>query len=111
MAQDGFADFMDVAARGEVHHCVGAKMDSRMQLLEFFVDVRSYGRISDIRIDFAERCHPDRHRLQFGMMDVGGNNHAPARHLIPDQSCGQLFAVSDIFHLFGNNALTRIVHL
>ena len=55
-------------------------MHRAMQLFEFVVDVRSGRRISDVRVDLAEECDADAHRLEIAMMDVGGNDGAPARH-------------------------------
>ena len=43
VAQDRFADFVNIAAGREVHHGVGAVVDRGVQLLEFLVDIRRNG--------------------------------------------------------------------
>ena len=55
--------------------------------------------------------HADAHRLEVGVMDVGGDDHAPARHFVADQVRRQALARRDVFHLFGDPPLPPIVHL
>ncbi len=109
--QDGFADLRDVAAGGEVHHRVGAVVHRGVQLLQLLVDVRGDGRVADVGVDLAQRGHADRHRLQLGMVDVGGDDHAPARHFVAHQLRRELLALGHVEHLFRDQALARIVHL
>ena len=45
------------------------------------------------------------------MIDIGGNNHAPARHFRPDQFGRQILPARNVIHLAGDDALPRIVHL
>ena len=111
MAQNRFANLVNVAAGGEIHHRVGAVVHRGVQLLQFFVDVRGHRRVADVGIDLAQRGHADAHRLQFGMIDVGGNDHAPAGDFIAHQFGRKLLAVGDVGHLLGDHALARIVHL
>ena len=85
MAQDGFANLVNVAAGGEIHHGIGAIVNGRVQLLQFLIDVRGDGGVADVRVDLAERGDADRHRLEFGMIDVGRDDHAPARDFVADQ--------------------------
>ena len=92
MAEDGFANLVDVAAGGEVHDGVGAVVDGGVQLLEFFVDVRGDGRVADVGVDLAERGHADGHRLELGMVDVGGDDHPSTRDFVADQLGRELFA-------------------
>ena len=111
MADDGFADGVDVAAGGEIHDGVGAVVDGGVQLLELFVNVRSDGGVADVGVDLAERLDADRHRFEFGMVDVGGDDHAAASDFIAHQFGRDLFAVGDVAHLFGDDALAGVVHL
>ncbi len=109
--QDGLADLRDVAAGGEVHHRVGAVVHRGVQLSQFLVDVRGDGGIADVGVDLAQRGHADRHRLQLGMVDVGGDDHAPARHFVAHQLRRELFALGHVEHLFRDQTLAGIVHL
>ncbi len=109
--QNGLANLMDVAAGGEVHHGVGAEVHRSVQLLEFFLDVRGHRRIADVGIDLAQRGHPDAHGLQFGMIDIGGNNHPPAGDFVAHQFRRQLLAVRDVRHLFRDDSPARVAHL
>ena len=111
MAQDGFANFVNVAAGGKIHYGVGAVMHGGVQLFQFLVDFRRDRRIADVGVDLAQRRHADRHWLEFRMIDVGGNDHAAAGHFVAHQFGRQLFAVGDVTHLFRDHALTGIVHL
>src|ERR1700728_1030297 len=111
VAQNGFANLVDVAAGGKVHNGVSAVVHGGVQLFEFFVYLRGDGGVADVGIDFAERCHPDRHGLEFRMVDVGGNNHASAGDFVADEFGCQLFFVGDIGHLFRHDSLARVVHL
>ena len=111
VAQDGFANFVDVAAGGEIHDGVGAVVDGGMQLLEFFIHFRGDGGVADVGVDLAQRRHADRHRLEFRMVDVGGNDHASAGDFVAHQFGRELFFVGDERHLFRDHALARVVHL
>ena len=111
MAQNRFANFVDIAAGREVHHRVGAVVYGRVQLLEFFVDLRGHCRIADVGIDLAQRRHADAHRLEFGMVDVGGNNHASAGDFVANQFGRKLFPVGDVSHFLGDHAIAGITHL
>ena len=111
VAQNGFANFVNVAAGGEIHDGVGAVVHRGMQLFQFFVNVRGHRGVADIGIDLAQRGHANAHRLEFGMIDVGGDDHAAARDFVANQFRRKLFAVGDVMHLLGDHALAGIVHL
>src|SRR5579863_1125248 len=108
---DGLADARDVAAGRKVHHRVGAILDRVTELCKLFIDVRRNGRVAYVGVDLAFGRYPDAHRLEIRMVDVGWNNHAPARHLRPDELRRQILAPRDVFHLSGYGAPPRIVHL
>ncbi len=82
-----------------------------MQLVQFFADIRGHRRIADIRVDLALGRHPDPHRLQFRVIDVGRNDEPPGGDFVPDQPHWYLFPLGDKGHLFRDVALARKVHL
>src|SRR5258707_1803785 len=71
-ADDRFADAWDIAAGGEIHHGVGAVLDGGFELFEFAGDITRNRGVADIRIDLALGGNADAHRLQIGVMDIGG---------------------------------------
>ena len=71
---------MDVAAGGEVHHGVGAPADRPHHLVDFLLDRGGDGGVADIGVDLGEEVAADDHRLELGVVDVGGNDGAAARH-------------------------------
>ncbi len=99
------------AAGGEIHDGVGAVVDRGVQLFQFLFHVGSDGGVADVGVDFAERGHADGHRLEFGMVDVGGDDHAAAGNFVADQFGGDFFAPRNVFHFFGDDALASVVHL
>ncbi len=108
---DGFADGRDIAAGGEIHHRIGAVLHRVAQLFQFPVDVRGDRRVADIGVDLAPGGDADAHRLQVGVIDVGGNDHPSARHFGADQFRREALARGDVVHLLRDDALPGIVHL
>ena len=111
VAQDGFANVVNAAAGGEVHHRVGAVVDRGVQLLQFLVDVAGHRRVADVGIDLALRGHADAHRLQLRMVDVGRDDHVPDGNLVADQFGRHPLALGDEEHLFGEQAFAGKMHL
>ena len=111
VAQDGFANLVNAAAGGEVHHGVGAVMHRGVQLLQLFVNVAGDGRVADVGVDLAARLDADGHRLQLGVVDVGRDDHASGGHFVADELGRNLLALGDEDHLFGEQAFARKVHL
>src|SRR5664279_1394475 len=109
--QNGFADIVNVAAGGEVHDGIGAIVYRGVQLLQLFVNVTGDGRVADVGVDLAARLDADGHRLQFGMVDVGRDDHASGSHFVADEFGRNFFALGHEDHLFGEQALARKVHL
>jgi len=134
IADDPFARVVDVAAGREVHHGVGAPADRPHHLLDFLLDRRRHGGIADIGVDLGEKVAADDHRLQLGVVDVGRNDGAPARHFAAHEfrrheqrhRCAEAFAVGagrlgalklrfaaqvlalgDIDHFLGDDARAR----
>src|SRR5262249_35143101 len=99
--EDGLADRVDVAAGGEVHHGVYAEADGHPELGQLAVDVGGDGRIADIGVDFAAGLDADAHRLEaeLQVVDVGRDDHPPARDLRPDQFGLQRLAAGDVLQL------------
>ena len=111
MAQNRFANFVNVSAGRKVHDRVGAEVHGSVQLLEFLVDVRGHRRVANVGIDLAQRSHADTHRLKFGMIDVRGNDHASAGDFVANQFGRKLFPVGNVFHLLGDHPVPGVVHL
>ncbi len=134
IAQNPFAGVVDVAPGGEVHHRVGAPADCPHHFLDFFLHRRRDGGIADIGIDFREKVAPDRHRLEFAVVDVGRDDGAAARHLVAHEFwrdeerhrgakafavvmaflrdvehlfAPEIFALGDVDHFLGDDALFR----
>ena len=111
VAENGFANFVDVAAGGKIHHRVGAVVDGGVKLLKLLVDFRRYGGVADVGVDLAERRDTDRHGFELRMVDVGGDDHASAGDFVAHQFGRQPFFVGDVGHFFGDAALAGVVHL
>ena len=137
VAQDPFAGFVDVLAGRQIHDGIGAPADAPDHFLDFFVDRRGERGIADVAVDLHQEVAADDHRLQFGMVDVGGNDGAAAGHFVAHEFgrddggnrgaetvAGMLageefrqivaalvFADGDKFHFRRDDALARVVHL
>ena len=105
------ANHGDIAAGGQVHHRVRAVVHSAVQFFELFVNVRRRRRISDVRVDLAEKRHADAHGLKTFVVDVSGNDGAAARNFAAHELGRNFFALGNVLHLFGDDALARKVHL
>ena len=81
VADDPFAGVVDVAAGGEIHDGVGAPADRPHHLLDLLLDRGGHRRVADIGVDLGQEVAADRHRLELGVVDVAGNDGAPARDL------------------------------
>ena len=131
VAQNPFAGGVDVAAGREVHHGVGAPADRPHHLVDFFLDRRRHGGVADIGVDLGQEIAADDHRLEFGVVDVAGNDGAAARDLaahefrrdegghlgakafaVGERCLGafelllaaEVFALGDVDHLLGDDA-------
>ena len=138
IADDPFARVVDVAAGGEVHHRVGAPADRPHHLLHLFLDRGGHRRVADIGVDLGEEVPADDHRLELGVVDVGGNDGAPARDLAAHefrrdeggtaapklspsasaasarsslQLAAEILALGDVDHLLGDDAGARELEL
>ena len=82
VAQDPLARLVDVVARTEVHHGVGAPAGRPHELLDLFLDARGHSRVADVGVDLHEEVATDDHRLDFGMVDVGRDDRPSTCDLI-----------------------------
>src|SRR5881296_384138 len=110
---DRLADRVDVAARGQVHHRVGAVVDGMVQLLELLLDVRLDGRVADVGVDLHAGHLADRHRIEpfREVVHVRGDDEAPAGDLVTDELDRERFPLRDASHLGGDGALAGEMHL
>ena len=135
VADDPFARVVDIAAGGQIHDGVRTPADRPDHLVDFARHIAGDGGIADIGIDLDEEIAANRHRLAFGVIDVGRDDRPPARHFVADefgrdvigdfgapgfaaiavrrfQRCAaEIFALGDIFHLGGDDAALRVMHL
>ena len=82
VAHDPVARGVDVLAGGQVHHGVGAPADRPDQLFDLFLDAGGDGRVADVGVDLDQEVAADGHRLELGVVDVGRDDGAAARHLV-----------------------------
>src|SRR5215475_6183221 len=73
---------MDVFAGGKIHHGVGPPLRRPTHLLDLLFNRRGYGTVADVRVDLDQEVAADRHRLDFRVIDVGGNYGSPASHFL-----------------------------
>ena len=89
--QDPFSRLVNIAAGGKIHHRVGAPVDAPAHLLDFFLDGAGDRTIADVGIDLDQEISADDHRLEFDVIDVGGNDRASTRYFIPHKFRGDVF--------------------
>jgi hypothetical protein len=92
---------VDVLAGGEVHDRVGTPQRGPAELLDFLLDRRGDRRVADVGVDLYVKVPADDHRLELGMVDVGGNDCAPAGHLAAHELGRHPLTESDKLHLGG----------
>ncbi|MNM69735.1 hypothetical protein D3C81_813470 [compost metagenome] len=130
---------MDVLAGGQVHDRVRTPANAPGQFRHFFFDGRTQGAVADVAVDLHQEVTADDHRFQFGVVDVGRNDRAAAGDFFADKFRGDffrdaraetvagvlllqqagsagllqlhVFADGDVFHLGGDDAFARVVHL
>ena len=76
-----------------------------------FAHIAGIGRGADVGIHLALAGDADRHRLQIGVIDVGGDDHAAPCHLLHHQRFGQVLPLGHVGHFFGHHTLAGVVHL
>ena len=118
----------------QVHDRVRAPADRPHHLVDLGGDVAGDRAIADVGVDLDEEIAPDRHRLALGVVDVVGDDRAPARHFVAnelgrdeigdrsaeilavanmadDRLAAEILAVRDIFHLGRDDAAAGVMHL
>src|SRR5215813_11173154 len=85
IANDPLARGVNILARGEVHHRVGPPFRRPAHLLDLFFDRRRDGAVADVGVDFDQEVAANRHRFALRVIDVGGNDGAPASELLTDE--------------------------
>src|SRR4051794_30685129 len=88
IADDPLAGGVDVFPGGKVHHGVGAPLGGPAHLLDFFFNAGGDGAVADVGVDFDEEIAADDHRLELGMVDVGGDYCSPPRNLTTHELWG-----------------------
>ena len=111
VAQNPLPGGVNVAAGGQIHHGVGAPQGRPAQLVHFFGDGRAHGRVADVRVDLHQEVAADDHRLELGVIHVGGNDRAAAGDLRSHELRGQPFTDGNELHLGRHVALARVVEL
>jgi hypothetical protein len=82
-----------------------------VKLGELFVDVRRNRRVADVGVDLAARRDADRHRFEFGVVDVGRDDEAAGCNLGANQFGVKLLPPGDKLHFLGDAAQPSVVHL
>ena len=91
VADDPFTRVVNVAPGRKVHDIVGAPAGRPDHFLDLFLDRRGHSGIADISIDLDQEVAANDLRLQFRVVDVGGNDGAAAGNLIADKFRGDEF--------------------
>ena len=81
VAQDPLARGVDVAAGGQVHDGVCTPPGGPHHLFHLLLNGRRDGGVADVCVDLHQEVATDNHRLQLGVVDVGGDDGAAAGHL------------------------------
>src|SRR5499426_3418016 len=76
---------MNVFARGEIHHRVGPPFRRPAHLLYLLFNRRRDGAVADVGVDLDQEVAADGHRFALRVIDVGGNDGAPASDLLTDE--------------------------
>ncbi len=77
IAQNPFAGFVNVFSGGQVHQRVTTPARRPGHFFDFLFNGRSHRRITDIGVDLDPEIAANNHRLEFGVVDVRGNNRPP----------------------------------
>src|SRR5690606_11746201 len=85
IADDPLAGLVDVFPGGQIHHGVGTPADAPGQLGDLFLNGGAEGRVADVAIDLDQKVAADNHRLEFWVVDIGGENGATGRDLGTDE--------------------------
>ena len=71
---------MNVFTGAQVHDGVSAPLGGPTHFFDFFFDAAGDGAVADVGVDFDEEIAADDHRLELGMVDIGGNYRSSSRY-------------------------------
>jgi hypothetical protein len=111
---DRIARGVEVAARGEIHHRVGAPALGPVELLDLLVGAARYGRRAHVRVDLGGARSADRHRVEpvREVHLVRGDHHAARGHLVAHHLGREMgLALRDALHLRRHGAEPRMLEL
>ena len=74
-----FAGGVNVFTGGEIHYRVRAPLRGPTHFFHFFFDARGDGAVADVGINFNEEVSANDHWLEFGVIDICGNDGASCR--------------------------------
>src|SRR5207247_10024893 len=83
ITDDPFARGVDVAARREIHHGVGAPADRPYHLLHLFLDRGGHRRVADGGGDLGEAVTGEYHRVERGSGAVGWKDRESGARPVP----------------------------
>jgi hypothetical protein len=114
VAHDGLPGGVEVAARRQVHHGVGAPAVGPAQLLDLLLGAAAHRRRAHVRVDLRQARASDRHRVEpLGeVVLVGGDHHATGRDLVAHLLRTEVgLALGDPTHLRCDLAQARVLEL
>jgi hypothetical protein len=111
VAQYPLARKVNVWSGRQVHDRVGAPQRRPAQLLDLLFDRGGHCRVADVRVHLHREAPADDHRLELRVIDVGGNDSAPARHLRAHELGLTTFPYSNELHLRRDDPHPRVVPL
>ncbi len=77
-----FAGGVNIFTGGEIHHRVCAPFRGPTHFFHFLFDARGDGAVADVGINFNEEVTANDHRLEFGVIDISGNDGVPCRDFV-----------------------------
>ena len=111
VADDPLARLVDVVARRQVHHGVGAPARRPAQLVDLLADRRRHRRVADVRVDLHQEVAADDHRLGLRVLAIRRDDGAAAGDLVANEFGRHAFAQRAEPHLLGDLAAAGVVHL
>jgi hypothetical protein len=111
VSHDGLPGRVDIGARREIHHRVGAPLDGPAELFDFVVDRRQDRGVADVGVDLHEEALADHHRLQLRMIHVRRKDRASRCDFCANDLGIDALSQRREAHLFGDLAAASPVHL
>jgi hypothetical protein len=98
VVDDGSPNLVEIFARREVHHRVGAVVDRRVEFLEFTLAVARLLAGSDVGVDLRGELATDGHRVEGVVAVVGGDDRLSIGDLLADEFGVATLALGDALH-------------